>query len=489
MKIRLTLTIAALLLISMLLVNLVLMLLWQRNAVQREAKHDLALLTHLQQRIQQTGATFFPCAVFDIEAKDCQLAILFQGKGENSNLPPLMVSALKQSISGSPISHSSFSLAGILKGTPPLLASAQPLVQREKIIGAVGIIRPLNSVLQELWQAEKMVLIYIVFNLLVLGTISFFRINSLIIRPIERLVELAGQYDNREMTWFASDDSGSEFQRLSNSLDKMMVRIESNRKILRKTVTELEQANQRLQEQQKEMIQTERLAATGRLAAGLAHEIGNPLAVVQGYIDLLMRGCQEQEQRDFLQRSDKELQRVNQLIRQLLDCARISKGKPKLVSLHEILNSVAEMVQVQKIFQQIRIITNLEAKQDKIYADPDQIRQVLLNCLLNSADAIHSAGQPTGIIMLSTVLLKPNLFCVRIKDNGTGIAQEDLLAVFDPFYTTKETGQGTGLGLSVSRSIVESAGGSIKIESRIGQGSIVTICLPMSRKGENDDNN
>jgi two-component system NtrC family sensor kinase len=351
------------------------------------------------------------------------------------------------------------------------------------VIGAVGIIRSLDPVLQVFWKAERIVLGYIVFNLLALTAIFFFRLNSLIVRPIERLAALAGQHSGSGAVWFAADGTGSEFNRLTGSLNRMLARIEDDRAILQKTVTELEDANRQLHERQAELIRAEKLAAAGRLAAGLAHEIGNPLAVIQGYLDLLARSGQNEENSDFIRRAAQETQRVTRLVRQLLDCTRISKGKPENIAVHAVLAEVAELVQAQKAFRQIKLTVRAEAAQDIVHADPDQLRQVLLNCLLNSADAISSAGRTDGAITLATDQPEPGLLRLRIEDNGIGVSTEQLSTVFDPFFTTKEPGCGTGLGLSVSRSIIESVDGFMTMESRAGQGSTVIIRLPVATKG------
>jgi signal transduction histidine kinase len=219
------------------------------------------------------------------------------------------------------------------------------------------------------------------------------------------------------------------------------------------------------------------------LAAGLAHEIGNPLAVIQGYLGLLARSGQSDENQDFLRRADQELQRVSGLVRQLLDCARVSKGRPGIFSVHNLLYSAIEMVRVQAAFKHIKLTVNATAERDSVYVDPDQLRQVLLNCLLNSADATSSAGE---ITLTTNLLPDRRLLRLCIEDNGIGIAEDQLGAVFDPFYTTKEPGKGTGLGLSVSRSIIENAGGWMKMESKTGQGSIMSICLPLAAGGGNN---
>lgn len=492
-----TMTVAALLLIAMLLINLVLLLFWQRDALQREAARDQAALACIQYRLETEHASFktalkhFSWSEFYPDGYEKQLVLLTKEEMQASGpLHPLMAAAIRQAAAGQAVSHSSSLLSVLLTGQPLLLASTRPLLRQGQVIGTTAVLRPLYSVSNALWRAEKIVFLYMIFNLLVLVPISFFRLNSLIVRPMQRLAELAGQHRNHEAVWFAADDSGSEFQRLSASLNKMLARIENDRKTLQQTVAELEAANHLLHDRQAEMIRTERLATAGRLAAGLAHEIGNPLAVIQGYLGLLAKTCTDEENSDFIRRADHELQRVHGLIRQLLDCARASKGRPETFSLHTLLTAVAEMVRVQNAFKAITVtVSPAMAEQDMVHADPDQFRQVLLNCLLNSADAVSSAGRTDGAITMTVDRPKPGLLRLSIEDNGSGIAAEELASVFDPFYTTKEPGRGTGLGLSVSRSLVEAAGGFISMASRAGQGTAVSICLPsvIENNGGGDD--
>ncbi|MGX9728503.1 MAG: sensor histidine kinase [Candidatus Electronema sp. VV] len=482
MKTRLTLTVTALLLAAMLLINLVLLVLWKRDALQREAAQDQAMLIHIAYRMAAEKARPQPFffAEFYPGAQAGEIAVLLRDE-QWAGLPPLLAAAAAEAMrTGQAAAHSTDFLGGLLRGQPPFLASALPLRQQGEIIGAVAVIRSLEPMLQALWQAEQIVLIYMVVNLLVLGTVGFFRMSRLIVRPVERLVELADRHDEQEAVWFAAGHSSGEFNRLASSLNSMLARIEQDRQTLRATVAELETANRQLHERQEELIRAEKLATAGRLAAGLAHEIGNPLAVIQGYLGLLARGSQSGEHQDFIRRAEQETQRVSGLVRQLLDCARASKGRPEIFSAHELLHSTADLVRVQKAFQQIELTVQAEAAQDKIHADPDQLRQVLLNCLLNSADAVGSAGPTDGRITLSTDLPQPQQLRIRIADNGGGIPEKELAAVFDPFYTTKELGKGTGLGLSVSRSLVEHAGGTMSIESRAGQGCTVSIYLPLT---------
>ncbi|MCI5147661.1 MAG: sensor histidine kinase, partial [Candidatus Electrothrix sp. AR3] len=157
------------------------------------------------------------------------------------------------------------------------------------------------------------------------------------------------------------------------------------------------------------------------------------------------------------------------------------KGRPEIFSLHELLYSIGEMIQVQPAFKDIELSIQSGATQDMVYADKDQLCQVVLNCLMNSADAVNSLEQTDyGKIIMTTDLPEADRIRLRITDNGAGIEKDQVDNIFDPFYTSKEPGKGTGLGLSVSRSIMENVGGRMEMESRKGKGSIMSIFLPLN---------
>ena len=497
---RLMAILLSLLLVGMLLVNFVLIIFWKHDAVHRIVVQDQVVLERIREqlpvdpaRLREVSPDFFSFADF-YPPGDTGHIVLSTGNETSFSLQnsDALLSLLHRALTearhtGKAVSHSSSSLTGIVGFRNNYVVTAVPVLCCNRIIGSVGIVRSLKPVVQALWQAEKTILGYILINLVVLGGIGFFRMTRIVVRPVERLVQLADQYQDQDAVLFSDDSLSCEFGRLSHSLNSMLARIEHDRKSLEETVQELAAANRQLTAHQQEMIRTEKLASVGRMAAGLAHEIGNPLGVVQGYLGLLgRRSGQSEEHLDYIRRAEGELQRVNTLIRRMLDFARVTKGEPELIKLHELLCSVVEMVEVQPVFERIELRCRLDADRDTVYADQDQLRQVFVNCLFNSADAVQAAPREgSGMITLSTqtqtVESEENalLILIRISDNGIGIAEDQSAVIFDPFYTTKEPGKGTGLGLSVSLSIIESAGGTMTMESSEGQGSVLSVVLPL----------
>ncbi len=493
----------------MLLVNFVLVMFRQRDGLRQEAEKNSIILAGIQASLPDD------CAILEkILPKALSLTrrlphpsldrIQLYYKKKNLLTGPEDVfgqalnSVVRQSeATGLPISRHTGSFFCLVDTQKHLIATAEPITRNGTIVGAIGVVRSLDPMFQDMWQAEKTTLAYIIINLLVLGVIAFFRTGKLIARPIDRLVRFADQYGDREDILFAldKDSPGDEFGRLARSLNSMVARIENDRKKLEQSVAGLEEVNRELVATRRDVIRVEKLASVGRLAAGLAHEIGNPLGVVLGYLGLLkQKDLTLPERVDFADRSEKELQRINKLVRQLLDFSRIQSNQQEKVSLHALLQDLVEMMQCQACMREVEIRTDFRAECDIVRADPDQMRQVFLNCFLNSADALSSCSKREKTIQLTTRCLcskneevGETYIQVSIADTGTGIAKQDLENIFDPFFTTKEPGKGTGLGLSVAYSIIEGTGGSMRLESRKGQGTTVFVELPLVLVGKEKD--
>jgi len=227
------------------------------------------------------------------------------------------------------------------------------------------------------------------------------------------------------------------------------------------------------------------MASVGRLSAGIAHEIGNPIGIIIGYLELLRQpGPAEEQRNDFIRRAEGEANRVNTIIRQLLDFSRTApEHQAGPVSVHQVLDEVLELCRIQPMMNGITIDLVAEAGRDLVRSGLDQLKQIFLNLLLNGADAINSLPLPRcpGRITIKTG--NPDgteTLRIEVVDNGPGFDAEQLANVFDPFYTTKEPGQGTGLGLSICFTIVENLGGEISAANHRGGGAEISILLPLA---------
>jgi two-component system, NtrC family, sensor kinase len=238
--------------------------------------------------------------------------------------------------------------------------------------------------------------------------------------------------------------------------------------------------------QREQLIRTEKLASIGQLAAGVAHEIGNPLAAILGYVDILRSDAAgtgplpQADRRDALDRVKAETQRINRIIRDLLEYSRPSHEEPSPLDPLRVVRSAQALLAPQGRFREIQLtITPEQDSWPKVLAAPGRLTQVLVNLLLNAADAQNGKGAVT----ISCASVEGRIR-IAVSDEGPGIARDLHRKVFDPFFTTKAPGQGTGLGLSISRSIVESYGGTLELDATAEKGARFVIELPAGEKPE-----
>lgn len=341
------------------------------------------------------------------------------------------------------------------------------------------------TVTEQVLRAQRYALFYILLNALVLSVLAFFRNLRRIQQPLDNLVATADSLRALDAHPFSEAQDLGELHRLSFSLNRMLRRLEQDRLDLQRAAAELADKNRQLLAQQREMVRAEKLAATGRLAAGLAHEIGNPLGVVQGYLELLgMPDCGEEDRREYVAHALEETRRMNRLVTMLLQAARHrpeQREAAERIDLPAFLAEFVETMRPQSMFRDIELRLEVGADDARIEAPPDALRQVLLNAFLNAADAIRAARESGGRIELGLRRAERDgrlRHEVTVADNGCGLAPEHADKIFDHFFTTKEPGAGTGLGLSVSLALVENMGGTMRAENREAGGMALRILLP-----------
>lgn len=341
---------------------------------------------------------------------------------------------------------------------------------------------------KELRKSQRMILIYIILDTAVLALAGTLLLSRNVVRPIRRLLRMTEEYTEGDFRVPLERDSGSEIRMLSRSLGNMLNRLDRNKQELKDHIDSLERANEELREAQNSILRSEKLASVGRLAAGVAHEIGNPISIILGYLEMLARpDISDAERADFLGRVESEILRINRIIRTLLDFSRSSEERPGTVSVHALLADTVEVLEVQPLMEGLKIHMKCEGREDCVCADEGRLRQVFLNILMNAVDGV-TGDQGRDRKQDATIQIwtgsRDGEIEVRITDNGRGISRENLPKVFDPFYTTKDPGKGTGLGLSVSHRIIEDMGGSLCIESRPGRETTVIVRLPLIKSGE-----
>ncbi|MFQ5816732.1 MAG: ATP-binding protein [Terriglobia bacterium] len=232
------------------------------------------------------------------------------------------------------------------------------------------------------------------------------------------------------------------------------------------------------------VIQRERLAALGQLLSGVAHELNNPLTAVGGYAQLLQRHKLPEAARLELTRLTREAERAGRIVKNLLLFARPTKPARQDVSVQDILERALEFRAYELAVENITVERQYAANLPTVWADPHQLPQVFLNILLNAEQAIRSVRDHGCIVLRTLYLSHPDRVRVEISDDGPGLPAEELAYVFEPFFTTKGANEGTGLGLTVSRSIVQEHGGEIYAERRPAGGATFAVELPAEHMAE-----
>ena len=229
---------------------------------------------------------------------------------------------------------------------------------------------------------------------------------------------------------------------------------------------------------EQQLMQSQKMESIGTLAAGIAHEVGNPLASISSIVQVLLRTISDDFAKDKLGLVEAQVHRITKIIRDLVDFSRPSNYQIQPTDIVKGLTDAVEIVKMGKKAKEITFVTHVRRQVPVLPLVPDQIAQVFINILLNAVDALHGKrGTITSEVERDNERVR-----VTISDNGQGIAPENLSKIFEPFFTTKPVGEGTGLGLWVSYGIVRSFGGDITVTSAWGQGTSFCIILPLNAK-------
>lgn len=280
-------------------------------------------------------------------------------------------------------------------------------------------------------------------------------------RPVRRLTEAAVEVTNGRYGTEVTDlDSNDEVGVLAEAFNRMSRRVAAD-------IEHLREINEGL-------IRTEKLATAGVLAAGVAHEVNNPLASISSLVQVQLKRARDDAERETLETILGEISRISQILSDLTEFARPREPRRTPTVINDVVESCLRLVTVDRRFKRLRVETMLARALPPLAVDPDQMRQVVLNLLLNARDAT-----PEGGVVRVATHAREEAVELEVADSGAGIPDDVRLQVFDPFFTTKPPGRGTGLGLSVCYGIVTAHGGEIDIESAQGGGTRVTVRLPL----------
>ena len=285
---------------------------------------------------------------------------------------------------------------------------------------------------------------------------------------------------NREVKIVSKDEIGElafSFNKMLGSLKKMHAELEEWGKTLEQKV---KSRTEELGAMQNTLMQSQRLAALGKLAAGIAHEINNPLGGILVLSSLVLEDLKEDDpHRENLQEVIKQTMRCRDIVKGLLQFSRQEKGKTEYVNVNDVLTSTLSLIEKQAMFHDIDVIKNFEQDLPMILGDQSQLQQVLINIILNAVQAMKEIGKLTIDTYHDN---KNDMVVIDVNDNGCGIPEDALDRIFDPFFTTKEVGEGTGLGLAIAYGIVTKYQGRMTVKSKVEEGTTFTIKIPVVDK-------
>lgn len=321
---------------------------------------------------------------------------------------------------------------------------------------------------------------------IIITVILFLILYNFVMKPISYLVEGMKRLSAGDMDYRINIDSHDEIGRLARSFNAMSDELKEYKEKMenwtKSLEMEVEKKTAEIYKAQEHLINTEKLASLGRMAAGVAHEINSPLTGIVTFAHLMMKRTPAENTEDIedLKTIIDQAERCSKIISGLLGFSRKSASEKSMVDLNTLISNTLAMVRHQSRFLNILFDLQLDTTIPKVNIDPNQIQQVFLNLLINAADAMEKKGKVT----LATRLIEHNsvkFVEFEIADTGSGIPEDILGKIFEPFFTTKPAGKGTGLGLAVSYGIIKKHEGTIFAKSTPGSGASFYIHLPVPR--------
>jgi two-component system NtrC family sensor kinase len=339
----------------------------------------------------------------------------------------------------------------------------------------VVILRPLGEVQQTMNLTQQLLIWYLLLGSVVTLVVGFFLLSRTVVRPLEVLGRATERVADGDLAGHVHEVGPGEMGRLARSFNRMVDRIRAGRDQLQQRVRELAESNTQLESAQAEVVRSERLATVGQLAAGVAHEVGNPLSAIMGLVELLDDDLDQAERHDTVRRIQAELARIDRTIRDLLDYARLRNNPSARTVVTQPVETAIRLLSHHVRGRHVQVELTLPEPAPTLGVHEDQLVQVLLNLLLNAADAM----QGHGIVELKVVLPEAGWVEIVIRDHGPGIPVHLLPRIFDPFFTTKSPGVGTGLGLAICERVIAGYGGQLRVETS-SEGVTVRVRLPES---------
>lgn len=350
------------------------------------------------------------------------------------------------------------------------ITAYEPIENINHIIIGILYVGILEQKYLDIKQQTILVFLSIALIGVLVSTILSYLLSRSISGPIKKLVLASKEVASGNLDTKVEITTTDELGKLAYTFNKMALA--------------LRERDEKLKEfTRSKIMESERLALIGQLAANVAHELNNPLQGIVTYSHLLLEELPDNDQaRDSLEKIVIQADRSRDIIRGLLDFSRQRKPDKTLCDVNNVLKGCVSLLEKQALFHNVQIISSLDEKLPLTIIDPSQIERVFINIIVNAADAMDGNGK----LILST-RHDPVSHCIEVEftDTGHGIAKENLEKIFDPFFTTKDTGHGVGLGLAISFGILKEHNGTLTVESDVGKGTTFIVRLPIITEEEN----
>ncbi len=365
-------------------------------------------------------------------------------------------------------------LQGALWGERSVVVTT-PIAPQGRVVGALRVRMPMKGTPLPGGPAA-FVFGYTLFSGVAIALFGFSLFRNRLINPVARIQGATDRIASGDFGHTVRVDAAAELQALCGALNTLSLSLSGYRQRTAEQLDRLAAANRHLEEAQQALVRSEKLAGVGRMAAGLAHEVGNPLAAVLGYMELMQQDLDDPElERDLVDRSRRELERIHRIIQQLLGYARPSSLPVEAVDVGAAAKEAVETLRHQPLLREVKLSWSLPEEPLCARIEADRLHQVMLNLLLNAGGALR--GRKDGEIRIEVRLEGP-LLRLDLLDNGHGFDPVALDRAFEPFFTTNEVGEGTGLGLPTCAEILASVGGRIEAANRPEGGACLSLWLP-----------
>ncbi|MCX6122710.1 MAG: ATP-binding protein [Ignavibacteriales bacterium] len=364
-----------------------------------------------------------------------------------------------------------------------------------KVLGVLDVTYGLENVDQIVENIQRRAIFTTTITVIVIGIFIFFFIRATVHKPIAKLIAGTRALSAMQLDHPVDIKADGEIGELAHSFNSMreqlMKTVGELNELTQSLETKVQQRTEQLKAMNQKLFQSDRLASLGQLAASVAHEINNPIAGVLNLSMLVERILKEdgippervEEVRRYLIQISSETTRVGRIVGDLLAFSRRPSPQRLPADLNAIIRRTVSIIDHKLKLANVELELQLDETLPNIKCDNSQIQQVIVNLVMNASEATHNRDHGK-VTVRTTVNTNRESIRFEVKDNGDGIPKENLAKIYDPFFTTKGEGKGVGLGLAVVYGIVESHGGEIEVDTKVGEGTIFRVDLPISGGAE-----